>query len=115
MTTSSPLCAFCGPQITLSITSTKTLPPHSLYLAMEQLRSTRRRGQVIHSRERKIIKNIIECCDEEARNKRLIAPLRQATSRAAKYAGISNANVMRIRKMASERPDDIETTPGKKS
>lgn len=60
-------------------------------------RNCRRKGTIIRSKEREVIKSIIEFCDQEARQKTLLVPLRQATKRAAKYAKISERTVKRIR------------------
>lgn len=50
--------------------------------------SKRKNGKTIHSEARQSIANVIKMCDEEARQKRLLCPLMNATERAAKYAGI---------------------------
>jgi hypothetical protein len=43
---------------------------------------TRKGNGVIHSEARELISNIIQSCDEEAREKELAFPLSQATKRA---------------------------------
>ncbi|KAJ8872036.1 hypothetical protein PR048_028376 [Dryococelus australis] len=53
--------------------------------AMEDEGRSQRYGKVVNSREREIIKSVITCCDEEAKNCCLLEPLRRATPRAARY------------------------------
>lgn len=60
-------------------------------------RNCRRKGTIIQSKEREVIKSIIEFCDQEAKQKSLLVPLRQATKRAAHYAKVSERTVKRIR------------------
>lgn len=60
-------------------------------------RNCRRKGTIIRSKEREVIKSIIEFCDQEAKQKSLLVPLRQATKRAANYAKVSERTVKRIR------------------
>ncbi|XP_033216452.1 putative hydroxypyruvate isomerase [Belonocnema kinseyi] len=60
-------------------------------------RDCRKKGTTIRSKEREVIKSIIEFCDQEARQKCLFFPLRQATKRAAQYAKVSERTVKRIR------------------
>lgn len=60
-------------------------------------RDCRKKGTIIGSKEREVIKTVIELCDQEARQKCLFFPLRQATKRAAQYAKISERTVKRIR------------------
>ncbi|XP_046422562.1 putative hydroxypyruvate isomerase isoform X1 [Neodiprion fabricii] len=72
-------------------------------------KNCRRKGTIIRSKEREVIKSIIEFCDQEARQKSLLFPLRQATKRAANYTKISERTVKRIReenKLGLEFADD---------
>lgn len=60
-------------------------------------RECRKKGTIIKSKEREVIKTIIELCDQEAKQKCLYFPLRQATKRAAQYAKVSERTIKRIR------------------
>jgi hypothetical protein len=72
-----------------------------------------RYNTVIHSKDREIIRTVIECCDEDAGSKCLLLPIQKATARAAKYTGVSEASVMRNQKYSKEHPHDPQRTPGK--
>lgn len=79
-------------------------------------RDCRKKGTLIRSKEREVIKSIIEFCDQEARQKCLLFPLRQATKRAAQYAKISERTVKRMReevKMGVEFTDADSSASGK--
>jgi hypothetical protein len=67
---------------------------------------TSRFNEVIHSKEREIIRSVFACCDEEARNKCLLVNLNKATEIAARYTGVSRSSVLRIRKLAAEHPNE---------
>lgn len=79
-------------------------------------RDCRKKGTTIKSKEREVIKSIIEFCDQEAKQKCLLFPLRQATKRAAQYAKVSERTVKRIReevKLGIEFTDSESTSAGK--
>jgi hypothetical protein len=76
--------------------------------------STSRFNKVIHSKERDIIRSVIACYDEEARNECLLVNLNKATERAARYTGVSRSSVLRIRKQAAGRPNEALRSPTKK-
>jgi hypothetical protein len=44
----------------------------------------RKRGEIIHSKERELIRHIIQCCDEEASEEGLLVPINKATERTAR-------------------------------
>jgi hypothetical protein len=71
-------------------------------------------NKVIHSKDRDIIRRVIQHCDEEAQNKGLPVPIQKTTETAAYYTGVSVANVKRIRKRSKEKPNDPQETPRKK-
>jgi hypothetical protein len=50
-----------------------------------------------------IIANVIEKCDEESRQKRLLLLINKATERAAMYTGKSWSSILRIRRKHRER------------
>jgi hypothetical protein len=56
--------------------------------------STSRFNKVIHSKKREIIRSVIACCDEEARNKCLLANLNKATEITVRYTGVSRSSVL---------------------
>jgi hypothetical protein len=60
-----------------------------------------------------MIRTVIESCDEEARSKCSLLPIQKATTRAAKYTGVSEASAMQIRKYSKEYTHDPQRTPGK--
>jgi hypothetical protein len=64
-----------------------------------------------------IIANVIEKCDDESRQKRLLLPINKATERAAKYTGKSRSSILRIRRNHRERnatnPTQLLKSPGK--
>jgi len=66
-------------------------------------------NRVIHSKERDIIRRVIEHCDEE---KCMHVPIQKAT--AASYTGVSVATIKRIRKSCKEKLNDPQETCGKK-
>jgi hypothetical protein len=43
----------------------------------------RKRGEIIHSKERELIRHIIQFCDKEASEEGLLIPVNKATERAA--------------------------------
>ena len=74
----------------------------------EKRKFLRKKGVALHSKERDVIKSIIEICDLEAREKSLIFPVKQATKRAAHYAKVSERTIKRLRdemKLNSEISD----------
>ncbi|KAJ4444761.1 hypothetical protein ANN_06558 [Periplaneta americana] len=71
----------------------------------------RKNGKTIHSEARQSIANLIKMCDEEARQKRRLCPLMNATERAAKYAGVSVATIKRIRRQLKEKSQRGSTSP----
>jgi hypothetical protein len=74
----------------------------------------RKRGLTIHSKERNIIANVINCCDEEAEQKYLSVPITKATARAAKYCNVSSRTIQCIRNESNNCVVDGElSTPGK--
>ncbi|KAJ4444762.1 hypothetical protein ANN_06559 [Periplaneta americana] len=80
--------------------------------------SGRKKNKVVHSEGHGIISNIIEKCDEEAKNKSFAFTVSQATKRAAYYAGVSESLIKSIRKQKKELSESGEgsilRTPGKK-
>lgn len=46
-------------------------------------------GGTVRSKERQLIRHVIECRDTEAQNKNLLVPVSKATQRAAKYCRVS--------------------------
>ncbi|XP_046981561.1 uncharacterized protein LOC124550863 [Schistocerca americana] len=63
---------------------------------------------------RRIINNIVECCEQECERKYLFQPLTQSANRTATYTGASISTVRRIRKFCIENPGKLPETPGKK-
>jgi hypothetical protein len=65
-----------------------------------------------------IIANVIDKCDEESRQKRLLLPINKATERAAKYTGKYRSSILRIRRKHRERNvtnlTQLLKSPGKK-
>lgn len=77
--------------------------------------STRRKkGQTIHKEGREIIRNIIEKCDQEAREGKLQHLLQQGNLRAADYAGVSLRSITTIRKEGLSAGVSPLQSPGKK-
>jgi hypothetical protein len=50
-----------------------------------------------------ITANVIEKCDEESRQKRLLLPINKATEKAAMHTGKSLSSILRIRTKHMER------------
>ncbi|KAG8335540.1 hypothetical protein J6590_064822 [Homalodisca vitripennis] len=75
--------------------------------------NVKKRG-TIHSGERELIRNVIDRCDEESRNKRLSLPLNKAKLRAAKYCNVSEKTIKRIRSEGEQTPNVKLSTPGKR-
>jgi hypothetical protein len=65
-----------------------------------------------------ITANVIEKCDKESRQKRLLLPINKATGRAAMYTEKSKSSILRIRRKHWERnatnPTQLLRPPGKK-
>ncbi|XP_054283210.1 uncharacterized protein LOC129000275 [Macrosteles quadrilineatus] len=78
------------------------------------MHNTRSHGSTVHSSEREVIRGVIQCCDQEAKDKSLLFPISKATERAANYCKVSQATVKRIRKEGKLTPDSKLSTPGKK-
>jgi hypothetical protein len=72
----------------------------------------------IHREGMEIIANVIEKCDEESRQKRLLLPINKATERAAMYTRKSWSSILRIRRKHKERNatnlTQLLKSPGKK-
>jgi hypothetical protein len=77
---------------------------------MEQSRVSKVSNRVIHSKERDIIRRVIEHCDEE---KCTHVSIEKATT-AANYTGVSVTTIKRIRKGCKEKLNDPHKTCGKK-
>lgn len=80
------------------------------------LKNCRQKGTAIRTKERDLIKSIVDLCDKEARQKCLLFPLRQATKRAALYAKVSERTIKRLRdevKTGVEHANYIEEPPMK--
>lgn len=73
----------------------------------------RPKGKIIHSKEREIIRNIVACCDKEAKDKDLLIPIAKATDRACKYANVSRNVIIDIRKHIKTSPEVPLKTPTK--
>jgi hypothetical protein len=59
-------------------------------------------GATIQSKERELIKHIIECCDTEAQNTNLLIPVSKATERAAKYCKVVRSTLVPRRQYWSQ-------------
>jgi transposase len=71
-------------------------------------------GATIRSKERELIRHVIECCDTEAQNKNLLIPVGKASERAAKYYKVSQCTIKKIRKEGKAHPNEVLNAPGKK-
>jgi hypothetical protein len=74
----------------------------------------RKRGEIIHSKERELTRHIIQCCDMEASEEGLHIPKNKATELAARYCNVSRSSIKEIWKESSSRPNEALGTPGKK-
>ncbi|KAG8270264.1 hypothetical protein J6590_089064 [Homalodisca vitripennis] len=79
------------------------------------MENVRKRGATIHSREREVIRRVIEICDKEASDKVFTVPLAKATDRAANYCKVSKQSIKRTRKEAKSTPAEKLMSPGKKT
>lgn len=80
---------------------------------MENPSTSRPKGKILHSKEREIIKQVIMCVDQEAKDKELLVPLSKATERACKYANVSKKVIVNIRKKIRNQSASPLTTPRK--
>jgi hypothetical protein len=74
----------------------------------------RKRGEIIHSKEKELIRHRIQCCDKEASEEGLLVPVTKATERAARYCNVCGSSIREIRKESSSRPNEALGRLGRK-
>lgn len=75
--------------------------------------AVRKQGKTILSADRNVILNVIKCCEEESKNKRLRINLNKSTERASNYCNVSVSTIKRIRKEKKSNESSSLSTPGK--
>jgi hypothetical protein len=74
----------------------------------------RKHDEIVHSKERELIRHVIQCCDKEASEDGCLVPINKATEQAARYCNVSRSSIKKIWKESSSRPNEALRTPGKK-
>lgn len=72
----------------------------------------RRRGKTIQSEAREVVRRVIEVCDREFANGRILFSLHEGTRRAANYTGFSERTISRIRRECNKTEEKKSPTSG---